>query len=322
MSTSWVWTCRAGFEPDLAQELVRGVVREISFVEGAPPSEDSRPTFGRQGFPVAAHVHTDEEAVAATLALIPPRGSFALHVWVPDSDEGNLQSHRAVALREAILKAAGERAESEKSAHDLIHAHLPLIQVAVTASHGVYVGSLAVGLAASTWVGGRARMRVAASAPSRASMKLEEAFAWLGFGPEANDHCVDLGAAPGGWTWVLLQRGANVVAIDRANMKPELMRDKRMKHLRDNAFEYTPPRPVDWLVCDVVCKPNEIATVLARWGKRGHARYLVSNVKLPMKQRIPVVQEVVALLQKNGWKHIRTRQLYHDRDEITLAAWR
>lgn len=319
---SWIWTCRAGFEPDLALELVRGVVREPGLVEGTPASEGARPTFGRQGFPIAAHVASDDEAIAATLKLVPERGSFALHTWTPDSDDGNRQSHRAAALREDILKAAGERGESEKPAHDLIHAHLPLVQLAVTASCGVYVGVTPVGLAASTWPGGRARMRVSAAAPSRASMKLEEAFAWLGFGPEANDQCVDLGAAPGGWTWVLLERGAHVVAVDRANMKAELMRNKRMKHLRDNAFEYAPPRPVDWLVCDVVCKPQEIAQVLARWGKRGHARYLVSNVKLPMKQRVPVVAEVVALLAKSGWKHIRTRQLYHDRDEITLAAWR
>ena len=33
-------------------------------------------------------------------------------------------------------------------------------------------------------------------------------------------------------------------------------------------------------------------------------------------------REITAGAREGGWKDLRARQLYHDRDEITLGAWR
>ncbi len=74
------------------------------------------------------------------------------------------------------------------------------------------------------------------------------------------------------------------------------------------------------LFCDMVHKPTEVARLIARWGREGLARLVVSNLKLPMKKRVPVVAEARRIVQAGGWKDLRTRQLYHDRDEITLFA--
>jgi 23S rRNA C2498 (ribose-2'-O)-methylase RlmM len=41
-----------------------------------------------------------------------------------------------------------------------------------------------------------------------------------------------------------------------------------------------------------------------------------------MKKRVAAVAEVRAVLAGGGWKDMRTRQLYHDRDEVTLVARR
>ena len=49
---------------------------------------------------------------------------------------------------------------------------------------------------------------------SRAYFKLEEALDLAGVGDLHGSHALDLGAAPGGWTEVLLDRGASVVAVD------------------------------------------------------------------------------------------------------------
>src|SRR5690625_7660960 len=73
------------------------------------------------------------------------------------------------------------------------------------------------------------RLRQPKGAPSRATLKLEEA--WHYFIPAdewdqrlANGmHAVDLGAAPGGWTWQLVQRGMFVGAVDSGPMAQELM---------------------------------------------------------------------------------------------------
>jgi 23S rRNA (cytidine2498-2'-O)-methyltransferase len=56
--------------------------------------------------------------------------------------------------------------------------------------------------------------------PSRAYLKLWELFSRLGVMPGTGERCIDLGASPGGWTWVLAQLGARVVAVDKAPLAP------------------------------------------------------------------------------------------------------
>jgi 23S rRNA (cytidine2498-2'-O)-methyltransferase len=326
-SPKWLWTSRAGFEADLAEELRAGRVLAPALAIGDPPAvrdgaPAEPPTFGRQGFPIAACVTADLDSVAAELhKLVPPADrSFALQIWVPDSDEANRLADRASVL-EAALLARLDQARM-RQAHELDDPSDPILQICLANAAQAYIGAVSRGDATSTWPGGRARMRLPAGAPSRASAKLAEAFAWLGFGPDSDDVCVDLGAAPGGWTWLLLKRKARVIAVDRANLEPSLARDRRVLHLRENAFAFRPSEPVDWLFCDMVWKPAEVAKLLANWGKRGFARYLVANIKLPMKRRVAAVAEVRRILTSGTWKEIRTRQLYHDRDEITLHARR
>ncbi len=56
--------------------------------------------------------------------------------------------------------------------------------------------------------------------PSRAYLKLWEALVRFGRWPAPGDRCLDLGASPGGWTWVLAKLGANVTAVDKAPLAP------------------------------------------------------------------------------------------------------
>ena len=55
-----------------------------------------------------------------------------------------------------------------------------------------------------------------AGPPSRAYLKLWEALVRFGRWPKAGERCLDLGASPGGWTWVLATLGADVTAVDKA----------------------------------------------------------------------------------------------------------
>jgi 23S rRNA (cytidine2498-2'-O)-methyltransferase len=165
-------------------------------------------------------------------------------------------------------------------------------------------------------------MRRPRGAPSRSSQKLIEALVWLGHGPEAGDQCVDLGAAPGGWAQVLAERRCRVLAVDLGHLTlPPAVRS-RVYHLRKNAFEFIPEESVDWVFCDMAYRPLEVAALLARWGRRHWARFLLANIKLPMRKRVEMLNRVREILATGGWTGLRARQLYHDRDEVTLFAWR
>jgi 23S rRNA (cytidine2498-2'-O)-methyltransferase len=71
----------------------------------------------------------------------------------------------------------------------------------------------------SPWPMGIPRLRAARGAPSRAGLKLEEAFLTLLTASEREERlragmvAVDLGAAPSGWSWQLARRGLSVTAV-------------------------------------------------------------------------------------------------------------
>ena len=58
--------------------------------------------------------------------------------------------------------------------------------------------------------------------PNRAYLKLWEALSIWGQYPKPGELCMDLGASPGGWTWVLQQLGAKVIAVDKAPLAPNI----------------------------------------------------------------------------------------------------
>jgi 23S rRNA (cytidine2498-2'-O)-methyltransferase len=133
---------------------------------------------------------------------------------------------------------------------------------------------------------------------------------------------VDLGAAPGGWSWQVAQRGVRVTAVDNGALKGEVAQDPLVTHVRADGLSYRPRRPVDWMVCDIVDKPSRIAALAGRWLAEGHARRCIFNLKLPMKKRyeevmrcIAIIGESLAAASVRG--DLRVRQLYHDREEVT-----
>jgi 23S rRNA (cytidine2498-2'-O)-methyltransferase len=194
----------------------------------------------------------------------------------------------------------------------------------------------------SAWVGvspinnsahdpmGIPRLRMQRDAPSRSSLKLDEAIRWF-FTREqqslwfkAGMHAVDLGAAPGGWSHQLVSRGLLVTAVDNGPMDKSLMSSGMVEHLRTDAFTYLPPARVEWLVCDMAERPLHVSRLIARWFTRGHCRAAIFNLKLPMKKRYYTVLECRHLLQselsKAGIHHtLHIKQLYHDREEVTAC---
>ncbi|UTW46588.1 23S rRNA (cytidine(2498)-2'-O)-methyltransferase RlmM [bacterium SCSIO 12696] len=180
----------------------------------------------------------------------------------------------------------------------------------------------------SPWPMGIPRLKMPRQAPSRATLKLDEAILWFLRDDrqqelmKAGTLAVDLGAAPGGWTWQLVQRGLYVDAVDNGPMDKDLMDTGMVAHVRGDAYTYQPKGNVSWLVCDIADKPARTADMVARWATKGWCKRAIFNLKLPMKQRYTAVQSCRTLIeeaiQQSGLKaELRFKQLYHDREEVT-----
>jgi 23S rRNA (cytidine2498-2'-O)-methyltransferase len=126
------------------------------------------------------------------------------------------------------------------------------------------------------------------AAPSRAFAKLVEAERRLGRAIQAGETCVDLGAAPGSWTYVAVRRGAKVLAVDRSPLREDLMQNRQVEFISGDAFRFELPgygvtrlqHPVDWLLCDVIAEPARSAKLLLDWLQRRWCRRFVVTIKL------------------------------------------
>ncbi len=114
--------------------------------------------------------------------------------------------------------------------------------------------------------------------PSRAYLKLWEALVRFGRWPAAGETCFDLGASPGGWTWVLASLGADVTAVDKAPLDPAVAAMPAVSERLDSAFGM-PPQPVDWLCSDIIAYPDRLLALVRRWIDAGAARHIVCTIK-------------------------------------------
>lgn len=117
--------------------------------------------------------------------------------------------------------------------------------------------------------------------PNRAYLKLWEAFTILQAMPQPGERCLEVGASPGGWTWVLASIGANVLAIDRAELAPAIARMKNVKFKKADAFAMLPQREntYEWVFSDVVAYPDKLFAWAMNWIESGSCRNLLCTVK-------------------------------------------
>ena len=117
--------------------------------------------------------------------------------------------------------------------------------------------------------------------PSRAYLKLWELFTLIGERPQPGETCLDLGASPGGWSWVLQGLGARVISVDKAPLDPGIAALPNIELRQQSAFALEPHAVdgIDWLFSDVVCYPRRLLALIERWLAAGTCRRFVCSIK-------------------------------------------
>ena len=337
--------CRQGFEPELAAELTEraalagmpGYARAnrndgYALLLGADGEALQRALpwrdliFARQKMGLIAELRNLDptDRITPMLAALEGQSRFG-DLWVehPDSDAtkplAGLARSFGNALRPALRKAGLLTAQAD--------ARLPRLHVVfVEGNHALL--ARADTRDSSPWPLGIPRLKLLPEAPSRSALKLEEALLTLMDADEREAllkpgmTAADLGAAPGGWTWVLTRQHLRVTSVDNGPLRQHVLDTGLVEHLRADGFHWKPTQSLDWMVCDMVEQPRRVAERMATWVREGWCRHAIFNLKLPMKKRWDETRLCLALFEEQAGKRlvIRARQLYHDREEITVLA--
>ncbi|WP_028451034.1 23S rRNA (cytidine(2498)-2'-O)-methyltransferase RlmM [Chitinilyticum aquatile] len=329
--------CRPGFEPECLADLQARYGKRgqqdtgagWAFVSAVARGDEDEPSFSssfifvRQSVPVLGRVSLPErDRLTPIIGFLRAFSPEFHEVWIeyPDTNDGKALSGFAKKFQPYVEKAAGKEGWlKEYTGGPKLRLHLFF-----ASQNDVFIGIRRA--RDNDWLCGIPRLRFPSEAPSRSTLKLLEAFIMLIDEPERRLKSgmtgVDLGAAPGGWTYQLVHHGLKVFAIDNGPMKGSMDGHPQVKHLKEDGFRWKPKHAVDWLVCDMVEQPVRIASLIAQWLASGMARQTVFNLKLPMKKRHAEVERCLTLirdaLDDAGLRYrIRARHLYHDREEIT-----
>lgn len=151
--------------------------------------------------------------------------------------------------------------------------------------------------------------------PSRAYLKLWEGFTRLGVHPEPGQVCMDLGACPGGWTWVIAKLGAQCLAIDKAPLDPGVVAMPGVSVRQESAFGLEPAKEqmVDWLLSDIICYPARLLGLVKRWMEAGKARNYLCTIKFQGATDHDVMAEFAAI------PGARLFHASHNKHEVTFA---
>jgi 23S rRNA (cytidine2498-2'-O)-methyltransferase len=149
--------------------------------------------------------------------------------------------------------------------------------------------------------------------PSRAYLKLWEALTLLGAYPKPGELCLDLGASPGGWTWVLATLGARVISVDKAALDRRVAAMTGVEARRESVFGVDPRSvgPIDWLLSDVVCYPARLLRLVERWLAAGTCRRFVCTLKFQGATDHETARRFAAIPGS------RLLHLHHNRHELT-----
>jgi 23S rRNA (cytidine2498-2'-O)-methyltransferase len=291
----------------LAQELGMAETSPGEWLQtGALPAPPLL-AFARQVLPNSQTVHPPSinawaQAIASSIiGVVPDDGPWRLHLW-PRYGEGKAGAHRCALIRESLNERLKKvRRRLVRGLRETVEPFAPetsLVQVVLTAPDAGYVSvspapqPYDLRAVVSAFTGGEVPVAEDKAAPARAFAKLVEAELRLGRGIQGGETCVDLGASPGSWSYVALNRGARVTAVDRSPLRDDLMRHPHLRFHQGDAFKFRPDAPVDWLVCDVIAAPQRSIDLLLEWLRAGLMRQFVVTIKFKGAEEYPLLTQL------------------------------
>jgi 23S rRNA (cytidine2498-2'-O)-methyltransferase len=169
------------------------------------------------------------------------------------------------------------------------------------------------------WAGGEVRLSRDTEQVSKSESKLQEAFELFPIEITTGKRALDLGASPGGWTRFLHQNGFEVTSVDKAPLDKDVLSLKGVRYLKKDALHFRDTaNSYDLIVNDITQNPVQSAkAVLSVSDALKTGAPMIMTLKLPGKKPENEIEKVKSTLE-TSYKIMGIRQLYHNKDEVTL----
>jgi 23S rRNA (cytidine2498-2'-O)-methyltransferase len=321
---------KADPEITLAQELSEDIVLlsgARAFPRFSANLREQEPVFTRHICPVQQIISIEERAsLGKHVANLPEAAEllaqgtfFSMQGRVLEAPEGITP----YALRELVVPALVEKYGAVEQVKT------PEVVVSVLANQGqLYIGLSRAEDNLSNWTGGMRRFARTSQQISRAEFKLLEAQEVFNKHLPHKGRALDLGAAPGGWTRLLLEAGLEVVAVDPADLDPRLSNQPRLRHYRGYASDYLrqarrKKETFGVILSDMRVDTLEAANLLGEFAELlAPGGFALTTLKLPHAtpkiNPVGKMEQALHLLRQN-YRTVRARQLFHNRQEVTVC---
>ena len=183
----------------------------------------------------------------------------------------------------------------------------------------------------SAWTGGMRHFAQTPEQISRAEFKLLEGLETFGVTLPEQGSALDLGAAPGGWTRLMLEAGLEVIAVDPAKLDPRPVGHTGLTHYRGYAETYLEEherqrQQFDVITNDMRMDARDAARLLIQTRhKLRRDGFILSTLKLPHATAsidpLRNLRESMSLLRRH-FAIVQGKQLFHNRQEVTVIAAR
>ncbi|HRD55954.1 MAG TPA: SAM-dependent methyltransferase [Parachlamydiaceae bacterium] len=287
-----------GYEKQLRQEL-QGIQAEYGRLFLAPSVQKS--TFWAQNIWHEPLIFRFESISEAASILKSIQRNWALYSW---------QEHRRAALIEAKLPFISKKPlvfpskVTESNLSSSLGSWMLLDKHTLLASPGC----------SSPFPNGTLLFEECKiGPPSRAYLKLWEAFTVAKTAPKTGDRCLEIGASPGGWTWVLANLKCEVLSVDRSELASNVASMSDVHFIKADAFSMLPSKigAVDWIFSDVACYPEKLLEWVQVWLTSGMCKKFICTLKFQGDANYKVADE---FLKISGSRIVH---LSHNKHELT-----
>ncbi len=333
-------TCQVGAEQALKAEFARrwpefhAAFARPGFVTfKLPPESDLPPTlelhsiFARTCCFSLGKVQggSTEELSQAVWRLVGDRSFAGLHVW--GRDEQPAGKHGYVPGLTPDDREAGRAIRLQQPQRVLqtwVHPGVAVLDCVRVETDQWWIGFHETSGTSDCWPGGFCPITEPEYAVSRAYSKMEEALRWSGLPVRAGQHCTEIGAAPGGASQALLDRGLIVTGVDPADISPVVVQHPNFTHIKKRGADLRRRefRKSRWLMADLNVAPNYTLDTLEAIVTYPEIRIrgMLVTLKLLEWKLADEIPEYLFRIRSWGYKHIQARQLQHNRQEICVAA--